>query len=140
MRRSLRGSFNSSASCRFSISVLYMVPLGSIVTAGRVLGLEAKGEGISGGEGGGEELSRTPTAAPPPPPTATVPIASSCTVEEGIEGEEEDSWYLGRVGPVACGMACAWRPSHSVLNAEIILSTMIPSQMINNNDWLYFKK
>ena len=120
------------------------MPLGSIVTAGRVLGLEAKGEGISGGEGGGEELSRTPTAAAPPPapppPTATVPIASS--VEEGIEGEEEeeDSWYLGRVGPVACGMACAWRPSHSVLNAEIILSTMIPSQMINNNDWLYFKK
>jgi hypothetical protein len=101
------------------------VPLGSIVTAGRVLGLEAKGEGISGGEGGGEELSRIPTAAPPaPPPTATVPIASS--VEEGLEGEEEeDSWYLGRVGPVACGTACAWRPSHSVLNAEIILSAMI---------------
>jgi hypothetical protein len=120
-----------------------MVPLGSIVTAGRVLELEAKGEGISGGGGGGDELSRTPTAAappvPPPPPTATVPIASS--VEEGLEGdEEEDSWYLGRVGPVACGMACAWRPSHSVLNAEIILSTMIPSQMIHNNDWLYFKK
>ena len=111
------------------------MPLGSIVTAGRVLGLEAKGDGISGGEGGGEKLSRTPTdVLPSPAATVFIAIASSVEEEEeeevGLEGE--DSRYLGLVELVACGTACAWRPSHSVLNAEIILKAATRFAMMND--------
>ena len=106
------------------------------MTAGRVLGLEAKGDGISGGEGGGEKLSRTPTDVLPPP-AGTVFIAIASSVEEEVEEEEvdlegEDSRYLGLVELVACGTACAWRPSHSVLNAEIILKAATRFAMMND--------